>query len=35
MIQRFAVSIERFKRCISYVNAHDLPTVNDIEKRIQ
>jgi hypothetical protein len=33
MIQRFAVSIERFKRCISCLNAHDLPSANDIEKR--
>jgi hypothetical protein len=33
IFQRFAVSIERLKRCISYLDAHDLPSVNDIEKR--
>jgi hypothetical protein len=33
ILQILAVSIERLKRCISYLNAHDLPSVNDIEKR--
>jgi hypothetical protein len=29
----FVELIERFKRCISYLKDHDLPSVNDIEKR--